>query len=41
MRPEKYGMYYWYDYQTREKSSYRILMMLTERVLVAETLISS
>ena len=31
MRPEKYGMYYWYDYQTREKSSYRILMMLTEK----------
>lgn len=31
MRPEKYGMYYWYDYQTREKESYDILMMLTEK----------
>lgn len=31
MRPEKYGMYYWYDYKDREKESYRILMMLTEK----------
>lgn len=31
MRPEKYGMYYWYDYQTKEKESYDILMMLTEK----------
>ena len=31
MRPEKYGMYYWYDHQTRGKESYRILMMLTEK----------
>lgn len=31
MRPEKYGMYYWYEYQTREKESYKILMMLTEK----------
>lgn len=31
MRPEKYGMYYWYDYQNREKDSYNILMMLTEK----------
>ena len=31
MRPEKYGMYYWYDYKVRGKESYRILMMLTEK----------
>lgn len=31
MRLETFGMYYWYDYQTREKQSYRILMMLTEK----------
>ncbi len=31
MRPERYGMYYWYDYQSREKASYRILMMHTEK----------
>lgn len=31
MRPEKYGMYYWYDYKTRGKKSYDILMMLTEK----------
>lgn len=31
MRPEKYGMYYWYDYQQREKGSYRINMMMTEK----------
>lgn len=31
MRPEKYGMYYWYDSQTKEKESYNILMMLTEK----------
>lgn len=31
MRPEKYGMYYWYDYNTREKASYNILMMMTEK----------
>lgn len=31
MRPEKYGMYYWYDYNTREKDSYNILMMMTEK----------
>ena len=31
MRPEKYGMYYWYDYSTREKASYNILMMMTEK----------
>ena len=31
MRPEKYGMYYWYDYNNREKESYRILMMMTEK----------
>ena len=31
MRPEKYGMYYWYDYKTRGKQSYRILMMMTEK----------
>ena len=31
MRPEKYGMYFWYDYKDREKESYRILMMLTEK----------
>ena len=31
MRPEKYGMYYWYDHKEREKASYRILMMLTEK----------
>ncbi len=31
MRPEKYGMYFWYDYGTREKESYRILMMMTEK----------
>lgn len=33
MRPEKYGMYYWYDHKERGKSSYRILMMLTEKSL--------
>ncbi len=31
MRPEKYGMYYWYDYSDREKDSYCILMMMTEK----------
>jgi len=31
MRPERYGMYYWYDHKTRGKESYRILMMLTEK----------
>ena len=31
MRPEKYGMYYWYEYNTREKDSYNILMMMTEK----------
>ena len=31
MRPEKYGMYYWYDYSNREKESYNILMMMTEK----------
>jgi hypothetical protein len=31
MRPERYGMYYWYDHKEREKFSYRILMMLTEK----------
>lgn len=31
MRPEKYGMYYWYDYNKREKASYNILMMMTEK----------
>lgn len=31
MRPEKYGMYYWYDYQNSEKKSYKILMMMTEK----------
>lgn len=31
MRPERYGMYYWYDHREREKASYRILMMLTEK----------
>lgn len=31
MRPEKYGMYYWYEYNTREKASYNILMMMTEK----------
>lgn len=31
MRPEKYGMYYWYDHQSREKESYDILMMMTEK----------
>ena len=31
MRPERYGMYYWYDHREREKESYRILMMLTEK----------
>lgn len=31
MRPEKYGMYYWYDHKNREKESYRILMMMTEK----------
>ena len=31
MRPEKYGMYYWYDYKTRGKQSYKILMMMTEK----------
>ena len=31
MRPEKYGMYFWYDSQDREKESYDILMMLTEK----------
>ena len=31
MRPEKYGMYCWYDYKARGKESYRILMMLTEK----------
>lgn len=31
MRPEKYGMYYWYDYANRGKASYRILMMMTEK----------
>lgn len=31
MRPEKYGMYYWYNYREREKESYRILMMMTEK----------
>ena len=31
MRPEKYGMYYWYDYKDKEKESYCILMMLTEK----------
>lgn len=30
-RPEKYGMYFWYDYKTKEKISYDILMMLTEK----------
>lgn len=31
MRLERYGMYYWYDYQKREKESYNILMMYTEK----------
>ena len=31
MRPERYGMYYWYDHKDRDKASYRILMMLTEK----------
>lgn len=31
MRPEKYGMYYWYDNNTKEKASYNILMMMTEK----------
>lgn len=31
MRPERYGMYYWYDYNNREKESYCILMMMTEK----------
>lgn len=31
MRPERYGMYYWYDYQLHEKESYRIIMMITEK----------
>ena len=31
MRPEKYGMYYWYEFNTREKASYNILMMTTEK----------
>lgn len=31
MRPEKYGMYYWYDYKNKEKESYDILMMMTEK----------
>ena len=31
MRPERYGMYYWYEHKEREKESYRILMMLTEK----------
>jgi len=31
MRPERYGMYYWYDYQKNEKKSYKILMMMTEK----------
>ena len=31
MRPEKYGMYYWYDHVNREKKSYNILMMMTEK----------
>lgn len=31
MRPEKYGMYYWYEHDKRGKASYNILMMLTEK----------
>lgn len=31
MRPERYGMYYWHDYQQSDKQSYDILMMLTEK----------
>lgn len=31
MRPEKYGMYYWYDNQSHEKDAYRIIMMMTEK----------
>lgn len=31
MRPEKYGMYYWFNHQEEEKKSYNILMMLTEK----------
>lgn len=31
MCPGRYGMYYWYDYQKKEKESYDILMMMTEK----------
>ncbi len=31
MRPERYGMYYWKDYASTQKSSYQILMMWTEK----------
>ena len=31
MRPEKWGMYYWYDNQQKEKEAYRIIMMMTEK----------
>ncbi len=31
MRPEKYGMYYWYEHDKWGKASYNILMMLTEK----------
>ncbi len=31
MRPEEYGMYYWYEHDTREKASYNVLMMMTEK----------
>ncbi len=31
MRPEKYGMYYWYESNAGKKDSYNILMMMTEK----------
>lgn len=31
MRPERYGMYFWNDYKKRQKASYTILMMWTEK----------
>lgn len=33
MRPETFGMYYWYDYTERGKASYRILAMKTGKSL--------
>lgn len=33
MRPERHGMYFWYNADTTGKKSYKILMMMTEKSL--------